>query len=100
MSEFVDSAKACVSEAHRSAYSGFNLQSELLLSGIVKMTELSTMQGSYRTAMEADIIDNVLAIRSNQIDLHSTLLDIHESLKLLIELQQHTNELLEKKSQN
>lgn len=50
--------------------------------------------------MEADIIDNVLAIRNNQIDLHSTLLDIHESLKLLIELQQHTNELLEKKSQN
>ena len=95
MSEFVDSAKACVNEAHRTAYSGYNLQSELILSGIEKMTELSTMQASYRTDIEARIVSNVLEMRSNQISQESTLMDIQELLKMIIEQQQRTNTLLE-----
>ncbi len=49
MAEFVNEAQAQVNEAHNSAYSGYTLQSELLLSGMVKMVEVPTVHAVLRT---------------------------------------------------
>ena len=102
MAEFVNEAQAQVNEAHNSAYSGYTLQSELLLSGMVKMVEVSTVHAGFRTDLTKRIVDNVYEIRSNQntqestlLDQQATLLDIQEILKMILEQQQKTNTLLE-----
>ncbi len=87
MSQFVKEAQAQVNDAHSKAYNGYTLQSELLLSGILQTLEISTVHAGWRTDLGTHVVDNIIEIRSNQIDQLELLQAIN------IELQK-TNELL------
>jgi|GEM_PF-6087773 len=87
MSQFVKEAQAQVNDAHAKAYKGYTLQSELLLSSILQTLEISTVHAGWRTDLGTHVVDNIIEIRSNQVDQLELLQAINNEL-------QKTNELL------
>lgn len=88
MSQFVKEAQAQVNDAHAKAYNGYTLQSELLLSSILQTLEISTVHAGWRTDLGTHIVDNIIEMRSNQVDQLKTLYSLIDEL-------QKTNELLQ-----
>lgn len=102
MGEFANEAQARCNEAHRVAYKNtlLPLQPELLQSSLLNLTEVMTVHAGFRTDFANRIANSTLEIRSNQNTQESTLLDIQELLKMILEQQQRTNMLLESLANN